>query len=123
MLEWIAAKAGGIDYDEAAPGGSKLLFAVEPDQRLHWVDFAIETPYGKAESHWHYENNCFEWTIVVPPNSQGKIILPNICTGQVKLNEKDLDAGITAKTPRELQVESGTWRLNSELKTENVIGQ
>ena len=123
VLEWIAAKAGGIDYDEAAPGGSKLLFAVEPDQRLHWVDFAIETPYGKAESHWHYENNCFEWTIVVPPNSQGKIILPNICTGRIKLNEKDLDAVVVAKTPRELQVESGTWRLNSELKTENVIGQ
>ncbi len=116
VLEWIAAKAGGIDYDEAAPGGSRLLFAVEPDPRLKWVDFTLDTPYGKAESHWRYENGCFEWTVVVPPNSQGKIKVPDICASRISLNGENLNTDAVANAPQELQLESGTWLLTCELQ-------
>ena len=113
VLEWIAAKAGGIDYDEAAPGGRLLLFAVEPDPRLKFVDFSLLTPYGKAESHWRYENGGFVWTVVVPPNSQARILLPKIPATRIFLNQAELVAPGTFPTQRvqELKVESGSYQL------------
>ena len=108
VLEWIAAKV--VEITTELHGRKQLLFAVEPDQR-HWVDFAIETPYGKRKANGDSRTTA-SVTIIVRLTA-GKIILPNVCTGQVKLNGEAV-----AKTSQELPV-SGTWHLTCELQTEN----
>ncbi len=110
VLEWIAAKIGGIDYDETRPAGKLLHFAVELDQRLKNCQFALETPYGKAESSWKYEKEGFTWTIRIPVNCQGKICLPKINAEKFSLNGKEIqDSELNQENG--LLLPSGTWRI------------
>ena len=84
VAEWMAATAGGIDY--AAPGGKVLRFAAKPDPRMGFVNTALETPYGKAESSWKYEGSRLVWRIAAPPNTEMLVTLPVSASAEVKMN-------------------------------------
>ncbi|MDD3695634.1 MAG: family 78 glycoside hydrolase catalytic domain [Lentisphaeria bacterium] len=115
VLEWLSAKAGGIDYQQSQPGGRRLLFAVQPDPRLGWAQFSLQTPYGKAESSWKLEQNRFQWQVTVPPNCQALLKLPKLPLQKLFMNGEE----------RPLQEESfnlnaGNWHFLLQLSPSSV---
>ena len=79
--EWVIDYMAGIRY--LAPGGSRLLFAAEPDRRLSWLKAELKTPSGTAKSAWRFEKECLYWEITSPPNTGVSIRLPENWTTDV----------------------------------------
>ena len=92
VAEWMAATVGGIQFDEAEPGGKTLVFAAEPDRRLGHVDCSLETPYGKAESRWKFTGRKWVWQIHAPCNTSVKLRLPPMAAKTVTLDGKKVRA-------------------------------
>lgn len=109
VAEWMAATAGGIQFDDARPGGKCLIFAAEPDRRLKHVFCTLETPFGKAESRWEYTDKFWKWQISAPCNTRMKIILPDLKAEQVTLNGKSVKE-------REFELDNGICEIRMKLK-------
>ncbi len=76
VASWMAQTVLGIQLDETAPGGRKIIFAAVPDKRLAWVKGGLKMPYGQVRSSWQYTDNQWRWQISCPPNTSAKVILP-----------------------------------------------
>ena len=91
VAEWMAAAVGGIQFVDEFPGGKKLRFAAEPDRRLGYAKCSLETPYGKAESCWQFEEDKWIWNIKAPCNTYVEVIPPALVANTIILNGKPID--------------------------------
>lgn len=73
---WFYSYLAGIRLDPAAPAFKRLVFRPEPVADLTRVDASIETPYGKAASHWRWDNGQLVWLVTVPTNTTATVWLP-----------------------------------------------
>ena len=73
--EWCVRFIGGIQYLE--PGGKYIRFAPEPDERLKFAEFKLDTPYGPVSSSWHFESGAVICRVSSPPNTRMRIDLPD----------------------------------------------
>jgi len=71
---WVFKGLGGITQTKAAY--QEITFRPGVESELTYVNSEIDTVIGKVKSDWTNENGEFNWTINVPANSQGKVILP-----------------------------------------------
>ena len=76
--KWMMERIGGIRYE-----CGKLDYFLLADTRLGYSKAELETPYGKAESHWRIMENRIEWEISAPPNTVASVTLPDGKTRQV----------------------------------------
>ena len=72
---WFHERLAGIR--PAEPGYKKILFKPEPVKGIDYVKASLETPYGKASSHWTVKENKFVLNIEVPANTEADVILPD----------------------------------------------
>lgn len=88
--EWVNRVAGGIRL--SSPGGKDICFAAVPEARLKFVNAALQTPYGKVESHWRFiDENTVNWHISAPANTRMKVIIP--ANWNCSLPEDELPCG------------------------------
>lgn len=66
-LAGIRAKKAGYQEVELRPG---------LESELTWVKSSVDTLRGKIVSEWNYQNNVFDWNIVVPTNVLATIYIP-----------------------------------------------
>ncbi len=71
-VDWIYEKAAGIQPLE--PGFAQVRFAPQPDQRLGWLEAAIETRHGTVRSRWKYGVDGIRYEFATPVPAQ--ICLP-----------------------------------------------
>jgi alpha-L-rhamnosidase len=74
--EWLFGNIAGLE--PAAPGFRRLRFAPEMGGGLSWARAEIRTPYGLAASHWRMAKRRFALQVVVPPNTEAEVRIPNV---------------------------------------------
>ena len=52
VADWVYEKAAGICLQEDHPGFEKVLIHPMPDERLEWLEAAIDTRNGRISSRW-----------------------------------------------------------------------
>ena len=72
--EWVVRHLCGIQL--TSPGGKNICFAAEPDERLGFVNSHLNTPYGRVESCWKFENGKLFWHIAAPENTGIEVKIP-----------------------------------------------
>jgi len=113
--QWLYKDVGGLWH--AAPGYSKILFAPSPTRSLSSASVWHETPYGTASSSWTLEGDNFDWTIKIPPNSEGIVIckteLPDtvLVGGNPPQNASKTPEGYPTFT-----LKSGTHKISFKIK-------
>jgi len=76
IAAWMYGYLGGIK--EAEPGFRKAFIEPHPDERLGFVECAIETAAGTYKSNWKYkEDGEVSYEIEIPFGCEGEIRLPD----------------------------------------------
>lgn len=71
---WFYEDIAGLRPQEA--GYKVIRFEPLLTGYLEWARATIETPYGKAETHWQKKDGKLKWHIVIPPNTSAIVVLP-----------------------------------------------
>ena len=89
VLEWMFATMAGIRYNSAEPGYRSFVLSPHPDPRLHKVDAAFRSPYGRIVSNWRYlDEDGWSYYAEIPANSEAIVLLPCPNGGKVTINGK-----------------------------------
>ena len=92
--QWLYKDIGGLWYDE--PGYKRILFDPHPDKRFSYVSVWHDTPYGRASSRWTISNGRMNWSILIPSNSEGRVVFRTGDASSVRVGGKA--APISGKT-------------------------
>lgn len=76
VANWLHKSVAGIS--PLAPGWQQVLVKPLPGGTITSAEASYESPYGRIECSWKLsaEKDSFKMTVVVPPNSKAKVILP-----------------------------------------------
>ncbi len=66
VADWMFAVAGGINTDPEYPGYERAIIAPVPSKQLGTFSASYETPHGKIESSWYYEDEDAHYRIATP---------------------------------------------------------
>jgi len=119
--EWLYAKVGGLDVDPDCPGYRHLIVAPEPGGGLTWARAELDTPYGRAASHWRMENDRFELDLTVPPNACATITLPVLAGADLTESARGVAGAegihdvVAGPSGTQLGATAGTYRFAARL--------
>lgn len=85
--DWMYRTITGLK--EVAPGYKQFTIAPKPGGKLTQASAELITAYGPAKSSWIMEDNLFKLDVVVPANTEAKVILPNAASK--KITERAVD--------------------------------
>ncbi|OHX64806.1 glycoside hydrolase family 78 protein [Flammeovirga pacifica] len=74
--EWLYSHVGGVQLDEENPGYKRIVFSPHPGGGLTSSRTAFESLYGEIVSDWSIVDKTMTYHITIPPNTTGKVILP-----------------------------------------------
>jgi alpha-L-rhamnosidase len=74
--DWLYRVVAGIEVDPDAPGYKRILIQPQPGGGLTYAKACLDSIYGRIESKWVLEDDCFQLTVRIPPNTVGMIHLP-----------------------------------------------
>jgi alpha-L-rhamnosidase len=74
--EWMARVIGGLSPDENAPAWEHFNVCPLPGGGLQWANFQYDSPRGRIDSSWRFENEVFHLQLTVPPNTSATVTLP-----------------------------------------------
>ena len=74
--DWMYSTMAGIQFDETQPGYKHIIIKPEPDSEINYAKATYQSMYGTIVSDWKIENEMFQLTVVIPPNSTATIHLP-----------------------------------------------
>jgi alpha-L-rhamnosidase len=104
--DWLYRVVAGIDTDPAHPGYRKIIIHPKIGAGLTHARAEQETLYGRVVSGWKKEKDHVLLDVVVPPNTEAKLILPANNTDLVQ--EMGKDAG---KLKDRFQLDPGTGKV------------
>jgi alpha-L-rhamnosidase len=84
--EWLYRVVAGIELDPAQPGYKHIILRPQPGGGLTQAAGRLKTLYGELVSQWAIEDDTFEWTVVVPPNTTATVHLPPEKGGTITRN-------------------------------------
>jgi alpha-L-rhamnosidase len=73
---WLYNTVVGIDLDPDTPGYKRILIRPQPGGRLTYARARLDSPYGRIESQWTLEQDCFQLAVTIPANTEGIVHLP-----------------------------------------------
>jgi len=75
--DWMYRVVAGIDTSSAAPGYKHVVIHPRPGGGLTHAKASLETMYGTVASSWETDDNRFELTVSIPPNTDATVRLPD----------------------------------------------
>lgn len=75
--DWMYKNIVGITPVAENPGYKFILIAPKPGGGITSASGELETVYGKVKSSWAIVDGVFKLDVIVPPNSNASILLPN----------------------------------------------
>ena len=73
--EWLYRVVAGIEVDPAAPGYKRFHIQPQPGGQLSYVNASLDSMYGRIESKWKLEDDHFQLSVTIPPNTEGLVHL------------------------------------------------
>ncbi|HXV42251.1 MAG TPA: family 78 glycoside hydrolase catalytic domain, partial [Anaerolineae bacterium] len=73
---WLYNTVAGIEIDPALPGYKRILINPQPGGRLSYARARLDSMYGRIESQWTLEQDCFQLVVTIPANTEGVVHLP-----------------------------------------------
>lgn len=104
VAEWLYREVAGIE--ELEPGFKRILFRPRPNAQLPSAKASFDSIYGTILSDWRMDASGFKLTVRVPPNTDGRVVLPTGPQNVVRLNGRRIatkpavgEAGVFVDVP------------------------
>ncbi|KAI5197127.1 glycoside hydrolase family 78 protein [Aureobasidium subglaciale] len=81
IVNWLHEVVGGISPLE--PGWKRSLIRPVPGGSLTHAEVKHDTPYGLLSCNWRMTDGVFTLSIVVPPNTSAKVVMPDKQTSKI----------------------------------------
>lgn len=77
ISEWFFRGVAGLGVDESAPGFRRVLFSPRPcAEKVGFADCRYRSVSGEYKAGWRRSPEGMEYTLVVPPNTEARVVLP-----------------------------------------------
>lgn len=77
VSEWFFRRVAGLGVDEEYPGFGRVIFAPSPcPDKMDSVDCRYRSVAGEYRAGWRVGREGMEYTLVVPPNGEARVVLP-----------------------------------------------
>jgi alpha-L-rhamnosidase len=73
---WFYKNLAGIAPDDEEPGFKRIVFQPYFAPDLGWVRAKHESLYGEIAADWSRKGNSINYTVTIPANTTGEIVLP-----------------------------------------------
>ncbi len=83
---WFYNVIAGIQPDPECPGYKHSILRPQPGGGLTHATGKLKTIYGELLSQWTINENAFEWSVIIPPNTTATIYLPERGFHNITLN-------------------------------------
>jgi alpha-L-rhamnosidase len=106
--EWMYENVAGIDFDESAKDGERIVIRPRPGGGLTHARASYDSIRGRIESDWKLEGGRFQLAVTIPVNTEALVYVP----GEVE----DLDGAAVLREEQGLtvlSVGSGRYRFSS----------
>ncbi|WP_248722483.1 alpha-L-rhamnosidase [Seonamhaeicola sp. ML3] len=113
--QWMYERIAGLSSLE--PGYKKIKIAPVPNTKyVTSASASLQTAYGEATSAWEIEKDSFTLQVVIPPNTNGTIKIPNGFTKSILINGEPLNGNYqnTSEGTVTIQVTSGSYIFQSK---------
>lgn len=108
VVSFLHRYVAGIQHVDDGPGYRRFRIAPRPGGGLTWAAAAHESPYGRIESSWSTDARGTTFDVVVPPNTEAEVTLPDGRTEQVRPGRATFF--VPRSGPSEARPGSGTAR-------------
>jgi alpha-L-rhamnosidase len=122
VADWLQRVVGGLAPLE--PGYRRIAFQPRPGGGLNHASVRHLTPYGMAESAWTIQDGTIHVTVVVPPNTTARVILPSRPGGPVEVGAGIHDWSYAYQDPDAhppLTIDSTIGEISDDLRTWAVV--
>lgn len=115
--EWLYSRVAGLRIDPENPGYKRIIFHPHPGGRLTHAKAKIETMYGKVSAGWGLENEHATYSIEIPPNTTGKVVLNGVLSSTIQVDGQQLSKNESVshihenKTTIEFELGSGKYKI------------
>ncbi len=75
--EWLFRHVAGIELDPEQPGFKRFTLQPFLGEGLDFVRASYRTLHGEIRSEWKLAGDQLTWTVVVPPNTSARILVPS----------------------------------------------
>ncbi len=119
--DWMYKNIGGINSINGFPGFKKFSISPRPGGGLTSAKAELETVYGKISSSWSIKKGKIFLDIIIPPNTNAEVILPNsrseaIISNLVKNDLKNL----ISRENEDQKFNLGSGNYHFEYKWNNI---
>ncbi len=117
--EWLYKNVAGIEA--ASPGYKQIAIHPTLDSTLTYARSIQESPYGRIESEWHYNDNQFSLDVTIPVNTTAKVTLPHAAGNVITENSRDVNQSDAIKSVEEsgdnviVEIGSGHYTFSYEI--------
>ncbi len=88
--DWLYRVVAGIEIDSGNPGYRHIIIRPQPGGGLSHASAKHQSMYGEIESSWKIENETFNLSVTIPPNTTATVVLPGAQIAEVLESGKSL---------------------------------
>ena len=119
--EWIYNRVAGLNVDPENPGYKHIIFSPHIGGGLTNAKAEFLSMYGMIKSGWELTNNDLTYSVVIPANTTGTVILPNADPEKMTLNALPLPSYIKkslviSSDAITLELGSGSYQFSYQYK-------
>ena len=121
--EWLYSRVAGLNIDIKNPGYKHIIFSPHTGGGLTNANAEYLSMYGLIKSGWKLNENTFTYSISVPANTTGTVILPIVDADKLQLNNSVLPIEmkknlIVDKNGIKIEIGSGNYQFSYAVKNE-----
>ncbi|MDD4922076.1 MAG: glycoside hydrolase family 78 protein [Bacteroidales bacterium] len=119
--EWLYSRVAGLNVDPENPGYKHIIFSPHVGGGLTNAKAEFLSMYGMIKSGWEVKNKDFTYSVVIPANTTGTVILPNADPEKITLNALPLSQEMKKNMVKSsngftLELGSGSYQFDYQFK-------
>ncbi|NND34035.1 MAG: family 78 glycoside hydrolase catalytic domain [Saprospiraceae bacterium] len=88
--EWLYTHVAGLSTDPEQPGYRHIIFNPHPGGGLTTARAEFVSLFGPVKSSWEIRGETFIYSIEIPVNTSGTVILPDARVAEIRMNSEEL---------------------------------
>ncbi len=119
--EWLYTRVAGLNIDPENPGYKHIIFSPHVGGGFTNAKVEFLSMYGIIKSAWEIKNNNFVYSISIPANTTGTVILQTSELEKIEINVSPISNEVIKNSTKTaasttLELGSGTYELSYPMK-------
>lgn len=119
--EWFYSRVAGLNVDPENPGYKHIIFSPHVGGGLTNAKAEFLSMYGMIKSEWKVANQKFSYSVTIPANTTGTVVLPKAVVDKLTVNSATVKAEMKKKmvvTSDNITLElgSGSYQFSYPMK-------